>query len=153
MQPQFVTKPAFTVVGMRIHTKPMTPEIPQLWQQFGPRMGELLHLAEPGVSYGLMDHFHQMTGELDYMAGEAVTEVGDLPVGMTSWEVPTNSYARFETTLATIGQTFGYIYNDWLPTSGYQHATAPYFECYGETFDPADPTSKFSIYIPVQKNA
>ena len=28
---------------------------------------------------------------------------------------------------------------------------APYFERYGETFDPDDPTSKLSIYIPVEK--
>jgi hypothetical protein len=39
MQPKIVTKPAFTVVGLRIHTKPMTQEIPQLWDQFVPRMG------------------------------------------------------------------------------------------------------------------
>ena len=36
MQPQFVTKPAFTVVGLLIHTKPMAREIPELWGQFGP---------------------------------------------------------------------------------------------------------------------
>lgn len=52
MQPQFVTKPAFTVVGLAIQTQPMSEAIPALWGKFGPRMGEALHLAEPGVSYG-----------------------------------------------------------------------------------------------------
>jgi AraC family transcriptional regulator len=153
MQSQFVTKPAFTVVGMLIHTKPMTPEIPNLWQQFVPRMDEVQHLAEPGVSYGLMDHFDQEIGELDYMAGNAVEKVVDLPAGMTRWNVPANTYAVFEATLPTIGDTFGYIYNTWLPTSGYQQAAGPYFERYGETFNPDDPTSKLSIYIPVEKKA
>ena len=55
MQPQFVNKPAFTVVGMLIHTKPMTAEIANLWQQFGPRIDEVEPMAEPHVSYGLMD--------------------------------------------------------------------------------------------------
>ena len=53
MQPQFVTKPAFTVVGLLIHTRPMAREIPELWGQFGPRMDEVQQVAEPGVSYGL----------------------------------------------------------------------------------------------------
>ncbi|MCX6049193.1 MAG: GyrI-like domain-containing protein [Chloroflexi bacterium] len=153
MQPQFVTKPAFTLVGMLIHTKPMTPEIVHLWQQFGPRMGEVPHLAEPGVSYGLMDHFDHELGQLDYMAGEAVTQVAELPAGMTSYSVPASTYAVFDTTLPKLGETFGYIYNTWLPTSGYQHAAAPYFERYSETFDPNDPTSPISIYIPVEKKA
>ena len=109
------------------------------------------HLAEPDVSYGLMDHFNEELGRLDYMAGAAVVQAVDLPAGMTRWNVPENTYAVFETTLPNIGETFDTIYNSWLPTSGYQHVAAPYFERYGETFDPDDPTSKLSIYIPVEK--
>ncbi len=153
MQPQFVTKPAFTVVGRSIHTQPMTPEIPALWSEYGPTMGTLAHLAEPGVSYGVMDHFNQTIGELDYLAGEAVTQTDDLPPDLTRWEVPANTYAVFETTLSTIGETFGHIYNTWLVTSGYQQAAGPYFERYDETFNPDDPTAKMSIYIPVTKKA
>jgi AraC family transcriptional regulator len=151
MQPQFVTKPAFTVVGLLIHTKPMAREIPELWGQFGPRMSEVQQVAEPAVSYGLMDQPAQAPGQLDYMAGAAVVEAVDLPAGMTSWQVPANTYAVFETTLVGIGDTFGYIYNVWLPGSGYQQAAAPYFERYPATFTPDDPASTFSIYIPVEK--
>jgi len=151
MQPQIITKAAFTVVGLRIHTKPMTEEIPALWGQFGPRMGEAQHLAEPGASYGLMDNFDQKLSELDYMAGESVLKADDLPAGMTRWDVPANTYAVFETTIPTIGETYGHIYNTWLPTSGYQHAVGPYFERYGETFEPDDPASTLKIYIPVEK--
>jgi len=53
MQPQFVTKSAFTVVGLLILTKPMARELPELWGQFGPRMSEVQQVAEPDVSYGL----------------------------------------------------------------------------------------------------
>lgn len=153
MEAQFVTKPAFTVVGMLIHTKPMTMEIPELWQRFAPRMGEVQHVAEPGVSYGLMDNLNPEMSELDYMAGSPVGKVDALPSGMVYWSVPANTYAVFEATLPTIGETFGYIYNTWLSTSGYQQAAGPYFERYGETFNPDDPMSKLSIYIPVEKKA
>ena len=151
MQPQFMTKPAFTVVGLLIHTRPMAPEIPNLWEQFVPRMGEVQHSAEPGVSYGLMDNFDMEAGALDYMAGNVVEKVADLPVGMTRWDVPANTYAVFEATLPTIGQAFDAIYTTWLPTSGYQQAAGPYFERYGETFNPDDPAPKLEIYIPVEK--
>ena len=150
LQPQFVTKPAFTVVGLLIHTKPMTPEIPQLWDKLVPRMGEIRHGVEPGVSYGLMENFDQKIGELNYMAGNAVEKVAELPAGMSCWDIPANTYAVFETTLTTIGDTFNDIYYTWLPASGYQQATGPYFERYGETFSPAT-NPKLSIYLPVKK--
>ena len=148
MEPKIVVKPAFTVVGMLIHTKPMTPEIPQLWGKFAPQIDEVQHQAEPNASYGLM-LFDQESGDLDYMAGVSVEQAGDLPAGMTRWDVPAASYVVFESTLSAIGDTFGHIYNTWLPTSGYQQAAAPYFERYGETFDPDDPSS-LSIYIPLE---
>ena len=148
MQPQFVTKPAFAVVGLLLHTKPMAPEIPQLWDKFVSRIDEIPHVAEPHVSYGLMENFDQMT-RLDYMAGVSVETVDKLPEGMSQWNVPANTYAVFESTLATIGDTFGYIYNTWLPSSGYRQASGSYFERYGETFSPENPG--LSIYIPIAK--
>lgn len=148
MQPQIVNKPAFTVVGLRLHTKPQSPEIPALWDQFVPRMDEIAHGVEPHVSYGVMQHNREMT-ELTYMAGNPVTQVDELPAGMSRWDIPANTYAVFEATLATIGQVFGYIYNSWLPSSDYQQVDAPYFERYGENFSPDNPV--LSIYIPVTK--
>jgi len=53
-QSQLITKPAFTVVGLLLHTQPMSPEIPVLWDRFVPRKGEIQHQSEPHVSYGLM---------------------------------------------------------------------------------------------------
>lgn len=149
MEPQLITKPAFTVVGLLLHTKPMTPEIPQLWEQFVPRMDEIAHVAEPHVSYGIMAHNEAMD-KLDYMAGHAVTQVDELPPGMSRWDLPANTYAVFTTTLPKIGETFGYIFNTWLPTAGYQPVNAPYFERYGEEFSPNNPV--MAIYLPVQKS-
>jgi AraC family transcriptional regulator len=151
MQPQFVTKPAFTVVGLLLHTTAMAPEIPQLWDRLVPRMGEIQYGIEPMVSYGMMDHFNPETVSLDYLAGNPVSQVVDLPAGMTRWDIPANTYAVFETTIPTIGETFNYIYNTWLHTSGYKQAAAPYFERYGEDFSPEHPT--LSIYIPVEQKA
>ena len=149
MHPKIATKPAFTVVGLRIRAKAKSPEIAQLWDQFVPRMGGLPQSPEPYVSYGLMDNFD--AGGLDYMAGNPTSEIAELPSGMAHWNVPANTYAVFDTTLATLGQTFDDIFGTWLPASGYQQAAGPYFERYGETFSPANPA--LEIYIPVKKKA
>lgn len=153
MQPRFVTKPAFTVIGMQIRTRPMTPEIPALWAQFAPRIDEVPSIAEPHVSYGLMGHYDQAAGTFDYMAGVSAEQTDDLPAGMTTWRVPAYTYAVFDTTLATIGDVFGQIYGSWLPSSGYQQATDTNFERYGESFNPENPNSPMSIYIPVEKKS
>lgn len=148
MKPQIVTKPAFTVVGLRIRAAAKSPEIAQIWDTFVPRMGEMPQSPEPHVSYGLMDNFD--ADGVDYMAGNPISNTAKLPQSMSRWDVPANTYAVFDTTLATIGQTFDDIFGKWLPTSGYQQVAAPYFERYPETFGPDNPA--LEIYIPVKKS-
>ena len=150
MQPQIVNKPAFTIVGLRLETQPMSAEIPQLWQTFGPRMDEVPNVVEPHVSYGLME-MDEAQNRLIYMAGLAASDATNVPAGMTSWQVPATTYAVFETTLPAIGDTFVYIFDTWLPTAGYRQVAGPHFERYGERFDPGDPASTLEIYVPVEK--
>lgn len=152
MEPRFETKPGFAVVGMLIHTKPMSQEIPTLWQSFGPRMDEPAHQADPGVSIGLMGRYDDAMTRMDYMAGVAVTRVETPPSGMTTWDVSASTYAIFDTTLPNLNQTFDQIYNAWLPASGYRAADFC-FERYGAEFNPGDPASLMSIYIPVISQA
>jgi len=52
-----------------------------------------------------------------------------------------------------MGDVFSHIYQKWLPRSEFEHAKAPYFERYDERFDPADPKSRFEIFIPVKARA
>ena len=148
-QPQLITKPAFTVVGLLLRTQPMSPEIPALWDKFVPRIGEIPHPTEGHISYGLMGRFDQATGLFDYMAGNPVTQVDQLPTGMSRWDLATNTYAVLETTLTGIGETMNYLYQTWLPASDYQAVDAPSFERYGEAFSPDNPVVE--IYVPVTK--
>jgi AraC family transcriptional regulator len=90
------------------------------------------------------------TGEFDYIAGFEVARVEDLPKGMVRWEVPGGKYVVFTCTLPTLGETFKYAYNTWLPASGYQCTGGPEFELYDEDFSPQVPDSKMDIYIPIK---
>lgn len=144
MQATFITKPAFTIVGLRINTKPKSAEIPKLWDAFMPRIAELQNVSEPYISYGVMQ---SMGDALDYMAGIPVNKIDTLPSGMQAWDIPEQTHAVFEASLPTIMEVFDYIYQSWLPASGYQHANSPILERYGEAFSPENPV--LEIYIPI----
>lgn len=151
MQPQIVSKDAFTAVGIRIQTNPKSNEISELWQRHGERLGEVPNPTQDGA-YGIMEMTDMAAGNMDYMAAVAVTTVCDMPDGMSQWDVPAATYAVFEATLPALSQGFDTFYQEWLPSSDYQRAAGPEFEQYGPAFDPHDPESKLSVYIPVQKN-
>jgi len=151
MEPRIVSLPAFTVVGAKYHGKNENDEIKQMWDDFGPRMGEIRHVVNREVCYGVCANADEQTQEFDYFAGFEVDSTGDLPKGMVSFEVPAATYAVFPTTLPGIGATFDHAYHTWLPQSGYQVTGGPDLELYGEEFDPRDPESTFEIFIPIMK--
>lgn len=151
MEPKFVSLPAFTLVGMKMRVKPQGKVPGQLWDEFGPRMGEIKHVASPDVAYGLTDNMDMGSGEFDYMAAMQVSSAEDTPPGMTAYNVPAQTYAVFPCTIPTLREVFDQIYGVWLPSSGYVRTAGPELELYDETFDPRDPAAVFEVYIPIQK--
>ncbi len=149
MEPRFVSLPAFTLVGMTMRVKPHGKVPGQLWDEFGPRMDEIQHVAGPAIAYGLTANMNMSTGEFDYMAGLQVSSTEDIPAGMAAYDVPAQTYAVFPCTIPTLRPVFDQIYGVWLPSSGYARTAGPELELYDETFDPREPASEFDVYIPV----
>lgn len=145
-----VDRPAQTLVGLQIRTKPMSPEIPALWPKFVARIDEIPDPAEPRVSYGVMRYDG---GALEYAAAVSVTAAGRVPAGMTAIHVPAGTYAVFSYPLSGLGRGFAEINDRLLPASGYAPVDAPFFERYDERFDPTNPQSAVGIYIPVRVKA
>ena len=151
LEPAIIQKPGFTVVGLSVTTRPLSSDIPALWGMFGPRIDEVVAIAESDVSYGLMENFDTLQHTLDYMAAVSVTSTdGSVPSGMTARTLETATYAVFEAKLRTLGDVFGQIFNEWLPSASFEQVRAPYFERYDESFDPSNAESKVEIYLPVQ---
>jgi AraC family transcriptional regulator len=151
MEPRIVSRPAFTVAGLVNRGQVDGEKIGALWGRFFERIGEVQHVLEPNVAYGVMTNYDEATGEFDYIAACQVASGKELPAGFVPVAVPAADWAVFTTTMPEMTQTYPYIYSTWLPQSAYQHGPAPEFELYGETFDPANPASQFEIYIPVVK--
>ena len=147
---QIVSKPAFTTAGLRYRGNNANNEIPQLWNQFGPKMGILPGRVDNTTCYGICDNFDEVNKEFDYFAACEVTPGTELPADMVVHEIPAQTYAVFETTLPNIRETMDDIYAAWLPNSEYERAEGPEFELYGEAFDPNDPSSLFNIYVPIR---
>ena len=81
------TRPAFEVVGMKYRGRNEKNEVPELWEQFVPRMGEVNHRVDLTVSYGLMDNYDEASGEFDYVASVEVSSSEELPPGMVRVKV------------------------------------------------------------------
>ena len=150
MEPRIVKRTAFTVVGRKYHGKNENREIPQMWDEFGPRMTEIKHVANPHVAYGVCDSLDSSSHEFDYIAGLEVSSTVEIPEGMVSWKIPEGKYAVFTCTLPTLGEAYQHAYHTWLPQSGHKRACGPEFEVYGDSFDPRDPGSEMDIYIPIK---
>jgi AraC family transcriptional regulator len=121
-----------------------------MWREFGPRVSEIKEIMDHSVAYGISDGMDPDTGEFDYVAGFEVSGVQEVPEGMVHWEVPGGRYAVFRTTLPNLGETFKYVFYEWLPQSAYEHRPGPDLELYDETFNAEDPSSEFEVYVPIQ---
>jgi predicted transcriptional regulator YdeE/DNA-binding transcriptional MerR regulator len=149
MEPKIVTKPAFTLVGLRYFGRNENNEIPALWDRLNPRWHEFNNQADC-YAYGLCTDMND-EGEFEYVAGIAVTDASHVPEGMVIRQVPGATYAVFETKLQGIHQVYEYAMNTWLPQSNYERGNSPDFELYDESFDPANPEeSKLYVYIPIK---
>lgn len=150
MSLKVIERPALTVVGLQIRTRPMSPEIPALWPAFVDRIPEIGLPAEPNVSYGVMSHPAGTRDDLLYMAAVSVPANAPLPAGMTRLAIPAGPYAVFAYPLGRLTQGFCEIFQRLLPASHRVQAPGPYFERYDEAFDPGNAHSLVEIYLPIQ---
>ena len=81
-----------------------------------------------------------------------VTEIGEIPEGMTWKNIPAGLYAKFthKGSLENLSETYAFIFNQWLPNSGYMYDPSKVdFEWYDERFDMGESESEFDIYVPI----
>jgi len=144
-------RPAVTLIGLQIETRPMSPDIPALWPKFVARIPEIEGQTEPRVTYGVMRHGDAGMHVLHYMAAVAVDASARVPKGMTRLVLPAGTYAAFSYPLSGLAKGFGEIFNTLLPSSDYEQIAGPYFERYDEAFCPTDPGSAVGILLPVRR--
>lgn len=137
---------AFRTIGVKIETKPMSDDIPALWQAQGMRLAEVPE-PKPLGAFGVMELMPD--GVLHYMAALSSAFDGPLPDGLSVWDIPAGKYAVFQSSLAGLRDDFGAFYGTWLPGADVARRDGPEFESYGPDFNPADPNSVIRVFVPV----
>ncbi len=153
---------AFRIVGIERYTVNGLASIGEAWDAFFPRLEEVKHRSIPPVYYGYEDYSRDLVmtpGEFPkyfFLAGVKVEELADIPQGMVGKEVPSTNCSVFtyRGPLQDLHESFRYIYETWLPGSGFKMdpAISADFERYPERItDPAN--ALVDIHVPVVKKA
>ncbi|MFC1712675.1 GyrI-like domain-containing protein [Candidatus Poribacteria bacterium] len=148
MEPRIVDRDAFTVVGILAHGDPSDMDYEELWDQFTPYHDRIKQLSTDKAYYNV--YFGpEEEGMVDIVVGMVVEDTENIPEGLVVREVPDMHCAIFECTLETIGQTYSYIYEEWLPKSQYEHGGKPDFEYFPPDSGPGN--SMVLIHIPIEE--
>lgn len=158
MQPRIETLPPKKLVGQRIRMSFAQNETPQLWKGFMPRRKEIkntigtalysLEVYDPGY----FDAFTPTT-PFDKWAAVEVTGFDNIPTGMEPLTIA-GLYAVFlhRGPASTGAATYHYIFETWLPASGYVVDNRPHFALMDDKYKHEDPASEEEVWIPIKKS-
>ena len=161
-QEQKMIKPVFksiktvNIIGMmRVFNDNNKHQIPALWQDFIPRLGEIEAIRD-ACTYGICFP-NALDDGFPYMAGVAVDSITTIPNGMMATTLHGGqTYAVFTHQIGTdsihegLQKTLKTIWGQWLPQSEFETAKAADFEYYDDRFDPINAKGEFDIYVPIQ---
>ncbi|MDR1984473.1 MAG: GyrI-like domain-containing protein [Prevotellaceae bacterium] len=147
---------AFSVIGMKEFTSVENgvdfTNIPQMWSRLSAEtLSKLRELSdrEPSGVLGLCADMYN--NGFDYWIAAATAK--DCPAEFERLDIPAAQWAIFEVVGAmpkALQDGFKWIFNEWLPSSGYKHANAPEIEWYSNG-DMSSPDYRSEIWIPVEK--
>lgn len=151
MNPEIIEREAFSVLGLLTR---LTPEeqneqsFRSIWNAFEARHEAIRRHSVGGAYYGLSFPTGQ-PGTVDYLAAMAVSLPAEVPQGLIAREVPASRYAVFECEMRAIGETYRFIFAEWLPGAGVRPSpAAPVFEQYPPEGRESLPVR---IHVPIEK--
>lgn len=128
----------------------------ELWRGFMPRRNEIKNARGNDLFslqiYPVDMDFSDASRTFEKWAAVAVGSAEKIPDDMNSLVIPQGKYAVFlhsgPASLATV--TFGYIFNEWLPASGFTVDNRPHFEILGEKYRNDSVDSEEEVWIPIR---
>jgi AraC family transcriptional regulator len=156
MKSRAVDFSAFSVIGVKefmpLENGENSIKVPQMWSRLpAETMTKLRALSDTRPSGVLGVCANMRDGGFDYWIATASTK--ECPAEFEKLDIPAARWMVFEITGAmpkAIQDGFKHIFDEWLPSSGYQHADAPEMEWYSAG-DMNSPDYGSEIWIPVTK--
>lgn len=146
------------LTGVKLKMSYINNRTGELWHTFMMRRKEIQHTIGNDL-YSMQiyspNYFDQFNPNNEFVKWAAieVTDFKNTPSGFETFELPGGVYAVFlhKGSANTGAKTFQYIFQEWLPSSGYRLDNRPHFELLGEKYKNNDPSSEEEFWIPVQK--
>jgi AraC family transcriptional regulator len=158
LTPKIRTLPQTLLVGHSLEMTVLSDRTRELWMGFGPKIKHIEHRANPNryslEVYPDLDYFRQFDPNKKFQkwAAVAVSNSENLPEGMEELHLTEGQYAVFtyRQRMGTPQEFYRRIYMEWLPQSGHKLAHRPHIAIMGPEYDPTDPDSDETLWIPVQ---
>ncbi len=155
MEPQIVTLPERKLVGKRLVMTFAENRTPDLWRSFMPHRHEIQTSGKELISAAVYraGFFDAIDPNMKFekWAAAEVSSFDSVPDDMKTLVIPPGKYAVFHYagSAANAREVFDYIFNWWLPQSGYKIDGRPHFEILGAKYRHNDPDSEEDIHIPI----
>ncbi|MCB1683311.1 MAG: AraC family transcriptional regulator [Pseudomonadales bacterium] len=140
-----------SIVGIsRYYPFEKVAEIPDQWQSFAPFIPRVTSAGKP-ATYGII--YNGSDTSYDYLSGVELPKGADSPENLVRLDIAPQTYAVFEHSghVANVRDTCDAIWSDWLPGSKQTVVEAPWFEKYGDSFNPQTGEGGLEIWIPVAR--
>jgi AraC family transcriptional regulator len=123
------------------------------WRRFAAYFGGIAGQVG-NVAYGT-NYYTGDDGNLEYLCGVEVADFSSVPRNFGLLCIPAQHWAVFfhREHVSTIHRTWAAIWNQWLPDSGHEAVDAPFFERYGESFDPGTGLGGAELWVPVTQRS
>lgn len=155
-QPRFITIAEKKLMGIKVAMSVLHDLTSNIWQPFMQQKAAIKNrLNNELISLKIYptDYFLKFNAAVTFEKWAAV-EVCDfnfVPQGMSTFVLRGELYAVFHYKgAATDTRIFHYIFETWLPRSGYIIDNRPHFEILGSLYKNNDPASEEDIYIPIK---
>jgi len=154
LTPKIVTLPAFEVTATKEYGHAGNAAFTRQWEQLLALNMDRNKLCNRNAYLGFSDWTNDSSGQFNYFVGCEVNKGETLAKLFTEkTTVPANKYAVFTYKgpfSEKYAELFTAIYQEWLPSSGYQQAGDYNFEFYDEKFVQGSEASIMTIYVPIK---
>ncbi|MBX7204871.1 MAG: GyrI-like domain-containing protein [Bacteroidia bacterium] len=149
------------LIGMPLRMSLATDKTSYLWRQFMQVKNTIPHRVSTDLfsvqvySSGFNPAQFSFDTIFEKWAAVEVSRTEVVPEGMETFLLSGGLYAVFihKGAAQTGEQTFRYIFETWLPSSGYEWDERPQFEVLGSSYKNNHPDSEEEIWIPIKKGA
>jgi AraC family transcriptional regulator len=158
MKPRIETLTEKKLVGIHLRMTLSDNKTAELWRSFMQRRKEIKNnLTNVLFSMQIYDQpscFENLNPDTPFekWAAVEVSDFDSIPAGLESYTLTGGLYVVFVHKGASTkgAETFRYIFEEWLPDSGYFPDNRPQFEILGEKYKNENPDSEEEIWIPVK---